>query len=503
MRILIDTNIFIYREEDCVVKKDLTGLLQILNQIKTELVVHPLSIEELKKDKNTVRKNVNISKIQAYSIIQMPPDSSKDLNYCNVLKPPRNTHDKIDNEILYSLYKNTVDFLITEDAGIHKKAQKINISDRVFLITEAIEYFSKYQPSDLSILIPPALKECHLYNIDVNDPFFDSLREGYPDFNEWFIKKSREDRKCYAHKRSDGSLGAILICKDEDEFIPTKFPLPKKRRLKISTMKVTYGGHRIGELLLKVAIDKALKNNIHEIYLTHYTESEDRLVDLITEYGFYRAGELSGDVGEDVYIKHLTVEEKKLSTYDPIFISRFYYPCFFDGKDVNKFIVPIWPKYHEKLFTDFAGGRQTALNEHFGEFNIEGNTIKKAYLTHSPIKMLSPGDLIFFYRSKDMMAVTSIGVIENFYSDLSRTDDILRIIGNRSVYSSEEIEISKKPLSLIMFRHHFHLKNNVELKDLIGMGILSGYPQSITKISDEKYVKLKGLGDIDERFTVH
>ena len=32
-----------------------------------------------------------------------------------------------------------------------------------------------------------------LSNIDVSDIFFDSLRNDYPNFNEWFLRKKKEN----------------------------------------------------------------------------------------------------------------------------------------------------------------------------------------------------------------------------------------------------------------------------------------------------------------------
>lgn len=65
MRVLLDTNIFISREADRVVSSDLTDLLKIFNKLGTELLVHPLSVTELRNDKNEKRREVNLSKIQA------------------------------------------------------------------------------------------------------------------------------------------------------------------------------------------------------------------------------------------------------------------------------------------------------------------------------------------------------------------------------------------------------------------------------------------------------
>ena len=230
-----------------------------------------------------------------------------------------------------------------------------------------------------------------MYNLNPRDPIFDSLRVDYPGFDEWFIDKAQEGRECYVYSRTDGSIGAILIYKIEDEPIPSIPPFAKKKRLKIATMKVEHVGYKIGELLLKVSIDIALKNSITEIYLTHFTQSEeDRLVDLISEYGFYKAGGLQRENKiEDIYVKHLCARGHDVSALLPATISQIYYPSFYDGTLVKKFVIPIQPKYHDLLFTDFSKGRQTKLYEHSGEFIIEGNTIRKAYLTEVIPKHLS------------------------------------------------------------------------------------------------------------------
>jgi len=103
MRILLDTNIFIYREQDHVVSHDLAKLLQILNKLGAELVIHPLSVSELRKDSNIKRREVNLSKIETYSYLELPPDPKNDGPFCEVIGPARNSHDDIDNTLLYAL----------------------------------------------------------------------------------------------------------------------------------------------------------------------------------------------------------------------------------------------------------------------------------------------------------------------------------------------------------------------------------------------------------------
>ncbi|CCJ37357.1 hypothetical protein BN140_2434 [Methanoculleus bourgensis MS2] len=505
MRILLDTNIFIDREQDHVLSRELAKLLQTLNKLRAELVIHPLSVSELRRDSNIKRREVNLSKIEAYSHLERPPNPNNDTSFCESIGPAKNSHDDVDNALLYAVYKNAVEFFITEDREIHKKAHTIGVGERVFLISEALYDFNRCLPSREISPTPPALVKDNMHNLDPQDPIFDSLRVDYPGFDEWFIEKAQEGRECYVHRRTDGSLGAILIYKIEDEPIPSIPRLPKKKRLKIATMKVEHVGYKIGELLLKVSIDIALKNNITEIYLTHFTQPKgDRLIDLVSEYGFRKSSILQHENRqEDVYVKSLCARGHDVSSLLPVQISQLYYPSFYDGDSIRKFIIPIRPAFHDLLFTDFPRGRQTKIYEHSGEFGIEGNTIRKAYLTHSRIKKIEPGDIILFYRSADMKAITSIGVVDNFFLDTSDPDDIIRIIGKRSVYSRDAIERSNKPLTIILFRHHFHLPHCVTINELRSANVLSWAPQSITEIDNTEYRWVKQQGGINESYTVH
>ena len=49
LRILIDTNIFIHREDYGVVPKELQDVLKVLKSLKAELLLHPKSFDEIKK----------------------------------------------------------------------------------------------------------------------------------------------------------------------------------------------------------------------------------------------------------------------------------------------------------------------------------------------------------------------------------------------------------------------------------------------------------------------
>lgn len=504
MRVLLDTNIFIYREDDTNVSPDISNLMKILSQTHTDVLLHPGSLDDINRDKDQKRKEKILSKVKAYPILQNAPIPNEKDDFFQKIGEPKRINDKIDNLILYSVYKNAVGFLITNDFKIHSKAQKIDISERVLYPDEAIEYFKKDLPSTFEISKPIPLLKGYVSDLDINDPLFDSLKKDY-DFNKWFTKIAQQGRECFYSKKSDGKLGAIMIYKFEEEPIASNPPYPSQKRLKIATLKVSHEGHKIGELLLKTAFKIAAENNLSEIYLTHFTEAEDKLVFLISQFGFKHAGIIPQNKNEDVFIKklHPAAEESKKLT--PLEISEDFYPSFYDGDKVGKFVIPIRPEYHNRLFTDFyiGGNRQATITEIEGEFIVEGNTIKKAYLTNSGIQKLNMGDIILFYRSGDLKAITSLGIIDDVFYSLSDSEEIQKIIGKRSVYSKNEIESSQKPLTIILFRHHLNIKNPVKLSELINSEILKSHPQSIQQIDDKKFIKFKKLGEINECFTVH
>ncbi len=502
MRILLDTNILIYRESNQILSEDIQELTKILNRGDFDILIHPATFDDISKDGYEKRKRIMESKFKTYSTLEKPPNPLEDQEFLDRVEWYSHPEDEIDNKILYAVCRNAVDFLITEDHGIHHNAKEIGIDERVLLAQDALKLFEQKEEKPPNV--PPSLEKNYVYNLDISDPIFDSLKRDYPDFEDWFEKISKEGRKCYVNRRKDGKVGALLIYKlEEEDMTNTSPPLPLKRRLKICTLKVTHVGYKIGELFIKTSVDMALKKGCEQIYLTHFTEPDDRLVSLINDFGFYKGAVKHWDDGreEDIFLKELFAGDD-VEQLSPLEISEKYYPTYYHGRNVRKFIVPIVPKYHDRLFTD-CGGRQTFLHEHAGEFVTEGNTIKKAYLSHSKTGMVRPGDILLFYRSHDQQRITSLGVVEKVHDELTNAGEIASIVGKRTVYSLREIEeMSEKETKVILFRHHFHLPLPLDYKFLRKQSIIKGPTRSITKIDHDNYLKMVEKGGIDERFTV-
>jgi hypothetical protein len=75
-------------------------------------------------------------------------------------------------------------------------------------------------------------------DIDVADPFFDSLRDDYPVFDDWFAGKGLSGESALVYADDEG-IGAFVYLKDEAEPVAlVEDSLPSMPRLKIGTLKV-------------------------------------------------------------------------------------------------------------------------------------------------------------------------------------------------------------------------------------------------------------------------
>src|SRR5262249_48328811 len=153
---------------------------------------------------------------------------------------------------------------------------------------------------------------------------------------------------------------------------------------------------------------------------------------------------------------------------------REHYPRFCDGPVVRKFCVPIRPDFHRRLFPEIAFGSELPLfpAEKFGpmlatgEERIPGNTIRKVYLCRAKTTHLRPGDLLFFYMSRDeqyagSQSITTLGIFKQVIKATTE-NDLIRHTAKRSVYSPEELRVwgasASAPVRMIDFLLAGHIE---------------------------------------------
>ena len=199
MKIIFDTNILIHIEDPKELSKNLQDLMKLFREHGHQIFIHPASLKDIDNDQDENRKKIILSKLKGYPLIESPPKPTDE--FLSVVGLSSKSNEINDTEILFAIQKNTADFLITEDYGLQKKAIRANLEDRVFSIDSALDYFKNLYAR--KVISHPLLKEDFLRNLDIEDPFFDSLKEDYedPKFRKWFKEKSIEGRKCWVYQR--------------------------------------------------------------------------------------------------------------------------------------------------------------------------------------------------------------------------------------------------------------------------------------------------------------
>ena len=475
IRTLIDTNIIIPLEDSSrVLEESFSQFVRLAFGNNHTLLIHPSSIEDIHRDKDESRKRSMLSRIQKYQILEKTePFTQEKLKKYHIIENSEN--DRVDNAILSSVYNNAVHLLITEDRGIHKKATKLGISDRVLYLQQAVDVLTRLYPKEQDVF-HPNLKNIYVHETNLDDPFYNSLREDYAEFDLWFDKISREGRKAWANfDVATQTLNAILIYKPEkDEIVTNDSKALIGRSIKISTFKVgeQVRGRKIGELLFKSVFDFAYKNNYRWVYLTIHPDKHDFLKDLCLDLGFQCYG-MDINRRDHVFVKSIANPPRPIDINDPFKFYQRYSPALICN-DVNKYVIPIKPQYHDILFPDNT--KQPSL---FGADHPAGNTIKKAYLSHAQLQSMSAGDIVLFYRSHDRKALTTIAIVEDYFASNS-SDQIVAKVAKRTVYSYKEIqEMTKQSTKVLLFRQVLHLPKDISINWLHEKSIISGNIQSI------------------------
>ena len=90
--------------------------------------------------------------------------------------------------------------------------------------------------------------------LNLDDPFFDSLKSMYRNFSTWFRNKAEEHTSCDVVYDDEGNLKAMLYTKIEgkyEDYSRMEKPFAPSFRLKIGTLKSELHGDGIGKKFLE------------------------------------------------------------------------------------------------------------------------------------------------------------------------------------------------------------------------------------------------------------
>lgn len=476
LKVLLDTNIIIHRENNKLTNESIGLLYKWLDKLHYVKCIHQCSVEELHKCKNKEYVELLDVKIKSYEFLEKfdEPDSEFMSKLASKF-PIKSENDRVDNQLLYEVYRQRVSLFITEDNKIIDKAQILGIVDKVISIDDFIlscqEKYQELKEYKFNSVYPVKFGQ-----IDVNDEFFDSLRNNYGGikFNEWYARKS--DKKAYIHYNSFNELSGFLYIKIEEKDEQYNDIEPKfepKRRLKIGTFKVVSTGYRLGERFLQIIFDNAISRDVDEIYVTMYDNTEElhRLKETFISWGFEEYGLKNGK--ELVLIK-------RMKEYDSTKTIKQNFPNI--NYNVRKIFLPIKPEYHTKIFPDSVLNTERKIK--FDNYLGYRYALEKIYIAFSDKYNFRKGDIVLIYRmgeawkySKYASTVTSLCVIEGVEKNINDLNAFIKLCENRSVFKKSELirfwNAYGHRLQVIRLIYIMPLDNKVILDRLRQLGIIS------------------------------
>ena len=491
MRILLDTNIVIHRENKRVSNYSIGHLFRWIDRLKHEKVIHPYTISEIQKYRDPETQEAISVKLESYEVLKTvhQPDEAF---LAQIDQPEKNENDHIDNCLLYEVALNHVDIFITEDRRLRNKAVPLGLSDRVFSINSFISKVSAENP-DLIEYKALAVEKVYFGNVDVNDSFFDSFRSSYDGFDRWFARKC--DEEAYICRSDDNRILGFLYLKTEgtsENYSDIEPQFQPKRRLKVGTFKVESTGFRLGERFIKIIFDNALQRKVDEIYVTLFTDRGElvALEELLYRWGFVFHGiKRNGEQKEKVLVKylHTMIDGARPKLNYP----NCSYSC-------NKFILPIMPQYHTTLLPDSQLNSENRID--FLGREPHRYALQKVYISWAPTNGAKPGDLILFYRmgahgenKKYKSVVSTIAIVDEIIENIRSEDELLSLCQNRSVFTVEELKKfwakHRYNLKILKFIFVKSLTKRLTLGYLWEKDIIAapGGPRPFTAITDTQF----------------
>lgn len=345
-------------------------------------------------------------------------------------------------------------------------------------------------------------------NINLKDPFFDSLRANYDGFDDWFNKKASYGAKALVYY-NDAALLDFLYVKEENEALQLDgVTLPPKKRLKVGTFKIDRRGTNRGERFMKRILDIAIIHDFQEVYVTMFDDTDElmHLRHFFERYGFVEVGRKPHANGrsESVLLRDMTSHVGDMVKDYP----------FVDRTQGNKYLLAIKPEYHTKLFPD-----SILRTEHYEILQDVSptNSINKIYICWMKgVDQLRSGDNLIIYRTSDGVGaakyrsvVTSVcSVLElKTIRDFANIDEFVQYTNRYSIFNETELRKwyhSKPHFVVIKVLYNLAFKKKVIRKELIEqVGLPADAYWGFMPLTETQFNDILNLGDADGRYIIN
>ncbi len=348
-------------------------------------------------------------------------------------------------------------------------------------------------------------------DINIDDPFFNSLKCDYPGnanstgFIDWFQKKAVNGATALVFE-DDIGVGAFVALKEEKEEIELQDTvLPAQKRIKISTFRIAerYRRQRIGEGAIGLVLWKWQKSDLTDIYVTVF-EKHMTLISQFEKFGFRKSG--INKNGEVVLIKKR----------DQIDFSDSYaaFPFIKNDFDYAGYII-IDDTYHDTMFAYSELANNVSL-----QTKVSGsvsNGLRKIYVGQAQRLNYYVGEPVLVYRrytagrgKRYRSCITSFCIVTDAFQAkvnnhyLMNFNELLDRIGNKSVFNEKELmqqysDFKNVTIIELLYYGYFGAGNNVNLDWLMNNGFWvmgQQYPTEV-HLSKEQFKRVLMEGNIN------
>lgn len=342
------------------------------------------------------------------------------------------------------------------------------------------------------------IQKVRIDSLDVENPFFNSLRDDYPGFNSWLSRKGGED--AYVLVDNNQLLG-FLYLKDEeeaDDSITPSFDI--RRRLKIGTFKINPHGTVLGQRFLSIILRRMLNDGYDFTYVTLFPK-QTALINLFEKFGFRKWGTKNN--GELVYYKNLEVFNDIYRDFPRLSLQ---YPT-------KKYLLSIFPRYHTKMFPE---SQLRTERHHYVEDLSVTNSSEKIYISAArQVPEMRPGDHIVIYRTAEegipaefsSVASTICTVSEvKQITDFENFDNFLEYCGRGTIFSQEELQKfwqDQYPRYIIKMLYNVSLNKRIIRRDLRDSVGINAQRWTCVELSDNQFRDILEMGKINESFIIN
>ena len=311
--------------------------------------------------------------------------------------------------------------------------------------------------------------------VDLRDSFFQSLRDDYPGFDEWFKGKFNQD--AFVQYKNQKIVG-FLYLKIEEEIVTDVNPnICANKILKVGTFKIDAHGTKMGEQFIKIIMDYASNENVDVCYVTIY-EKHKTLIQLVQQFGF----ELYGTKGEGRYTENVYL----------------------------KYLLSIYPKYHSVMFPDSI---LTTENKNIITDVSYTNSIHKVYVcSMQQVENLKYGDVLIIYRtaeygrSAEYSAVaTSVCVVEDIkmQNEFNSFEEFFKYVSKYSVFDKNDLHywFNRGGCKAIKMTYNAAMKKRIVRHDLIEeIGLERNQYWGFFELNEEQFQKIIRKGEVNKIF---